>query len=46
MPPARGEIAGALEFRSANAAEVHIKALARKGVIELMPGASPEHSSE
>ena len=40
MPPTRAEIARALGFRSANAAEVHIKALARKGVIELMPGAS------
>lgn len=40
MPPTRAEIAEALGFRSANAAEDHLRALARKGVIELMPGAS------
>ncbi|ALP51994.1 LexA repressor [Candidatus Tenderia electrophaga] len=40
MPPTRAEIAEALGFRSANAAEDHLKALARKGVIELMSGAS------
>ena len=40
MPPTRAEIADALGFRSANAAEDHLKALARKGVIELLPGAS------
>lgn len=40
MPPTRAEIAGALGFRSANAAEEHLRALARKGVIELVPGAS------
>jgi len=40
MPPTRAEIARALGFRSANAAEEHLKALARKGVIELLPGAS------
>ncbi|MGA7800131.1 MAG: transcriptional repressor LexA [Gammaproteobacteria bacterium] len=39
-PPTRAEIAAALGFRSANAAEEHLKALARKGVIELFPGAS------
>jgi repressor LexA len=39
-PPTRAEIAHALHFRSANAAEEHLKALARKGVIELLPGAS------
>lgn len=40
MPPTRAEIAKSLGFRSANAAEDHLKALARKGVIELMSGAS------
>ncbi|RFA29981.1 repressor LexA [Alkalilimnicola ehrlichii] len=40
MPPTRAEIAKALGFRSVNAAEDHLKALARKGAIELVPGAS------
>jgi repressor LexA len=40
MPPTRAEIAEALGFRSANAAEEHLRALARKGAIELVPGAS------
>jgi repressor LexA len=40
MPPTRAEIATALGFRSANAAEDHLRALARKGFIELVPGAS------
>ncbi len=40
MPPTRAEIAAALGFRSANAAEDHLRALARKGAIELLPGAS------
>lgn len=40
MPPTRAEIASRLGFRSANAAEEHLKALARKGVIEIMPGMS------
>ncbi|MFQ5994414.1 MAG: transcriptional repressor LexA [Acidiferrobacterales bacterium] len=39
-PPTRYEIAQALGFRSVNAAVDHLKALARKGVIELLPGAS------
>lgn len=39
-PPTRAEIAQALGFRSANAAEEHLKALKRKGVIEMIPGAS------
>jgi repressor LexA len=39
-PPTRAEIATALGFRSANAAEAHLRALARKGAIELIPGAS------
>lgn len=40
MPPTRAEIAKRLGFRSPNAAEEHLKALARKGVIEMIPGAS------
>ena len=40
MPPTRAEIARALGFRSVNAAEEHLRALDRKGVIELVPGAS------
>ncbi len=40
MPPTRAEIARALGFRSANAAEEHLKALARKKAIEIIPGAS------
>jgi len=40
MPPTRAEIATALGFRSANAAEEHLRALARKGIIELVPGVS------
>jgi len=40
MPPTRAEIAQSLGFRSANAAEEHLKALAKKGVIEMVPGAS------
>ncbi len=40
MPPTRAEIARALGFRSANAAEEHLRALQRKGVIELIPGTS------
>ena len=40
MPPTRAEIAAKLGFRSANAAEEHLRALQRKGAIELMPGMS------
>ena len=40
MPPTRVEIAKELGFRSANSSEEHLKALARKGAIELTPGAS------
>ena len=40
MPPTRAEIAQALGFRSPNAAEEHLKALARKGAIELTAGTS------
>jgi repressor LexA len=39
-PPTRAEIAAELGFRSANAAEEHLQALARKGVIELLSGTS------
>ncbi|HET6788276.1 MAG TPA: transcriptional repressor LexA, partial [Aquabacterium sp.] len=39
-PPTRAEIASELGFRSANAAEEHLQALARKGVIELVGGTS------
>jgi len=39
-PPTRAEIAQTLGFKSANAAEEHLKALARKGAIEMIPGAS------
>ncbi len=39
-PPTRAEIATELGFRSPNAAEEHLKALARKGVIELVSGTS------
>jgi repressor LexA len=39
-PPTRAEIAQALGFKSPNAAEEHLKALARKGAIEMIPGAS------
>jgi len=47
-PPTRAEIAETFGFRSANAAEEHLKALARKGMIDLVPGASrgirlPDH---
>ncbi len=40
MPPTRAEIAAALGFKSANAAEEHLRALQRKGVLDLLPGAS------
>ena len=40
MPPTRAEIARELGFKSVNAAEDHLKALQRKGVLELLPGAS------
>lgn len=39
-PPTRAEIARILGYKSPNAAEEHIKALARKGAIEIIPGAS------
>ena len=40
FPPTRADIARELGFRSANAAEEHLRALARKGAIEMIPGAS------
>ena len=40
FPPTRAEIARELGFRSLNAAEDHLKVLARKGFIEMLPGAS------
>ncbi len=40
MPPTRAEIARELGFKSANAAEEHLRALQRKGVLDLIPGAS------
>jgi len=39
-PPTRAEICEEFGFRSPNAAEEHLRALARKGVIDLIPGAS------
>ena len=39
-PPTRADIAQELGFKSANAAEEHLKALARKGAIEIIPGTS------
>jgi repressor LexA len=39
-PPTRADIAAELGFRSPNAAEEHLKALARKGAIEMIPGTS------
>lgn len=39
-PPTRAEIARALGFRSPNAAEEHLRALSRKGVIRMIPGTS------
>lgn len=40
LPPTRAEIAQEFGFRSPNAAEEHLRVLARKGVLELVPGAS------
>ena len=40
MPPTRADIAKELGFKSANAAEEHLRALQKKGVLELIPGAS------
>ncbi|RDE67085.1 repressor LexA [Aggregatibacter segnis] len=40
MPPTRAEISKELGFRSPNAAEEHLKALAKKGVIKIVSGTS------
>jgi len=40
MPPTRAEIAEFFGFKSANAAEEHLKALAKKGYIHMLPGTS------
>ena len=40
MPPTRAEIAAGLGFRTASSAEDHLRALARKGAVELLPGTS------
>ncbi|WP_439239876.1 MULTISPECIES: transcriptional repressor LexA [unclassified Lonepinella] len=40
VPPTRAEISRELGFKSPNAAEEHLKALARKGAIEMVPGMS------
>ena len=40
FPPTRSEICEAMGFKSPNAAEEHLRALARKGAIEMIPGAS------
>ncbi len=40
FPPTRSEIASQFGFRSANAAEEHLRALARKGYINIKPGTS------
>ena len=40
MPPTRMEIANELSFKSPNAAEEHLRALQKKGVIELIKGSS------
>ena len=40
MPPTRAEIAAGLGFSTPSSAEDHLQALARKGAIEMIPGAS------
>lgn len=40
MPPTRAEVCDHMGFRSPNAAESHLRALARKGAIQLIPGSS------
>jgi len=40
LPPTRAEICRAMGFRSPNAAEDHLRALARKGAIEMLAGVS------
>src|SRR5258706_10519846 len=41
MPPTRAEIATGLGFSTASSAEDHLRALAKKGALELLPRASP-----
>lgn len=45
MPPTRVEIAREIGFKSPNAAEEHLKALARKGYIEMLSGTSRDSDS-
>ena len=45
MLPTRAEIARELGFKSANAAEEHLRALQKKGVLELLPGPRVASSS-
>ncbi len=40
MPPTRAEIAAGLGFSTASSAEDHLRALARKGALEILPGSS------
>ncbi len=40
FPPTRSEIAAKMGFKSPNAAEEHLRALARKGAIEMLAGTS------
>src|SRR5512132_2453786 len=40
MPPTRAEIAAGLGFSTASSAEDHLRALAKKGALEMVPGAS------
>ena len=40
FPPTRAEIARSMGFRSVNAAEQHLRALEKKGVLEILAGAS------
>lgn len=40
MPPTRAQIAAGLGFRTASSAEDHLRALARKGALEILPGTS------
>src|ERR1700733_5801213 len=40
MPPTRAEIAAGLGFSTASSAEDHLQALAKKGVLDLLPGAA------
>src|SRR5512146_881052 len=40
MPPTRAEIAAGLGFRTPSSAEDHLRALAKKGALQLLPGTS------